>query len=84
VQGASRRVSEWGVGSCARTPHVAAESTVTVAAGSGAKVRFALGRRAYALLRAHHKITLLINATITRSHSAPVRTSFTITVRLRK
>lgn len=65
-------------------PNVAAESTVTVAAGSGAKVRFALGRRAYALLRAHHKITLLINATITRSHSAPVRTSFTITVRLRK
>jgi Ca2+-binding RTX toxin-like protein len=65
-------------------PNVAAESTVAVAAASGAKVRFALGRRAYALLRAHRKITLLINATITRSHSAPVRTTFTITVKLRK
>jgi RTX calcium-binding nonapeptide repeat (4 copies) len=63
-------------------PKVAAESTVTVAAGSGARLRFALGRRAYALLRAHHKITLLINATITRSHSAPVRTSLTITVKV--
>jgi hypothetical protein len=63
-------------------PNVAAESTVTVAAGSGARLRFALGRRAYALLCAHHKITLLINATITRSHSAPVRTSFTITVKV--
>jgi hypothetical protein len=41
-----------------------------------------VGRRAYALLCAHHKITLLINATITRSHSAPVRTSFTITVKV--
>jgi hypothetical protein len=62
-------------------PNVAAESKITVAAGSGARLRFALGRRAYALLRAHHKLTLLINATITRPHSAPVRTSFTITVK---
>jgi Ca2+-binding RTX toxin-like protein len=62
-------------------PNVAAESTVTVAAAADAKVRFTLGRRAYAQLRAHHKLTLLINATITRPHSAPVRTTFTATVK---
>ena len=62
-------------------PNVAAESTVRVAAAAGAKVRFTLGRRAYAQLRAHHKLTLLINATITRPHSAPVRTTFTATVK---
>jgi hypothetical protein len=65
-------------------PAVAAESTVQRGAGKGAKVRFVLGKRAYALLRAHRKLTLSVAATITRAHSAPVRTSFTITVKLRK
>jgi hypothetical protein len=64
-------------------PNVAAESTVTVAAAAGAKVRFALGRRAYAQLRVHHKLKLLINATITRRYSTPVRTTFTVTVTTR-
>jgi hypothetical protein len=63
------------------SPTVAAESTVPVAAGTGAKVSFRLGSRAYRLLRAHHRLGLVIAATITRRHSAPVRSTFTITVK---
>jgi hypothetical protein len=62
-------------------PAVAAESTVPVAAGAGAKATFQLGSRAYRLLRAHHRLTLTIAATITRPHSAPIRGTFTITVK---
>jgi hypothetical protein len=54
---------------------------VPVAAGAGAKVRFRLGTRAYRLLRAHHRLTLTIAATITRPHSAPIRGTFTITIK---
>lgn len=63
-------------------PAVAGEAGVDVAAGAGARARFQLGKRAYRLLRAHRKLTLEIVATVIRSHSAPVKTTFVIVVKL--
>jgi len=62
-------------------PAVAGESGVDVAAGAGARVRLQLGMRAYRLLRAHRKLTLSIAATITRSHSAPVKATIVVTIK---
>jgi hypothetical protein len=62
-------------------PAVAGESAVDVLAGAGARVRFDLGKRAYRLLLAHRKLTLSIAATIIRSHSAPVKATFVVTVK---
>ena len=52
-----------------------------VAPGAGSRLRFRLAKRAYRLLLAHRKLTLSVSATITRSHSAPVRTTFVVTVK---
>jgi hypothetical protein len=62
-------------------PAVAGESAVDVAAGAGASVRFQLGKRAYRLLRGHGRLRLSIAATVTRSHSAPVKATFVITIK---
>jgi RTX calcium-binding nonapeptide repeat (4 copies) len=62
-------------------PASAGETSVLVAAGRPDRVRVPLNLRAYRLLRAHHKLTLSLTATITRPHSKLVRSTFTITVR---
>ena len=62
-------------------PASAGEASVLVAAGKPARVRVPLNLRAYRLLRAHHKLTLSVTATITRPHSKLVRSALTITVK---
>jgi hypothetical protein len=62
-------------------PASAGETSVLLAAGRPGRVRVPLNLRAYRLLRAHHKLTLSVTATITRPHSKLVRSTFTITVR---
>jgi hypothetical protein len=64
-------------------PASAGEASVLVAAGRPGRVKVPLNLRAYRLLRAHHKLTLSITATVTRPHSKLVRSTFTITVRTR-
>jgi hypothetical protein len=62
-------------------PSIAGEGSVLVAATARARVRVPLNRRAYRLLRARHKLTLLVTVTITRPYSAAVQTTFMITVK---
>jgi hemolysin type calcium-binding protein len=62
-------------------PATAGESSVLVAAATLGRVRVPLNLRAYRLLRAHHKLTLSVTATITRPHSKSVGATFTITVK---
>jgi Ca2+-binding RTX toxin-like protein len=64
-----------------RRPASAGETSVLLAAGRPGRVRVPLNLRAYRLLRAHHKLTLSVTATITRPHSKLMRSTFTITVR---
>jgi hypothetical protein len=45
------------------------------------KLRIPLGARAYRLLRAHHKLTLKVTATLTRTGYSAASTTFTITIR---
>jgi hypothetical protein len=63
-------------------PVSAGEASVLVAAGRPGRVRIPLNLRAYRLLRAHHKLTLSVTATITRPYSKAVRSAFTITVKM--
>jgi hypothetical protein len=53
-----------------------------VAATAHARVRVPLNVRAYRLLRAKRKLTLLVTVTVTRPYSATVQTTFTITVKM--
>ena len=53
-----------------------------VAATAHARVRVPLNLRAYRLLRAKRKLTLLVTARVTRPYSATVQTTFTITVKM--
>jgi hypothetical protein len=64
-------------------PASAGEASVLVAAARPGRVRVPLNLRAYRLLRAHHRLTLSVTATITRPHSKLVRSTFPITVRTR-
>jgi hypothetical protein len=45
------------------------------------KLRIPLGARPYRLLRAHHKLTLKVTATLTRTGYSAASTTFTITIR---
>jgi hypothetical protein len=62
-------------------PATAGEGSVLVVAGRPGRVRVPLNLRAYRLLRAHHKLTLSVTASITRPHSKLVRSTFTITLK---
>jgi hypothetical protein len=56
-------------------------SELVAATASHARVRVPLNLRAYRLLRAKRKLTLLVTVTVTRPYSATVQSTFTITVR---
>jgi hypothetical protein len=65
-------------------PSSLGEGSVLVAATARARVRVPLNVRAYRILRARRKLTLLVTVTITRPYSPTLRTAFTITVKLPK
>jgi hypothetical protein len=65
-------------------PSSLGQGSVLVAAAAHARVRVPLNVRAYRLLRARRKLTMLVTVTVTRPYSQSVRTTFEITVKLRE
>jgi hypothetical protein len=57
-------------------------SELVAATASHVRVRVPLNLRAYRLLRAKRKLTLLVTVTVTRAYSGTVQSTFTITVRM--
>jgi len=56
---------------------------VLVAGGARASILVPLNRRAYRLLRAHHKLTLSVTFRITHPTAGTVGSTFTVTVKRR-
>jgi hypothetical protein len=57
-------------------------SELVAATAAHARVRVPLNLRAYRLLRAKRKLTLLVTVTVTRPYSGTMQTTYTITVKM--